>query len=79
MKLSKAMQIRINNLLREHNLSRYSLSIQAGISPSVLTDFYSGKTTYLRIDSILHICEGFDIDLEEFFADDIFKNVDAEK
>ena len=79
MQLSKAIKIRIDNLLEERSLTRHSLSLLAGISPSVLTDLYRGKVSYLRIDSLLHICEGLGIELRDFFDDDVFNDVNAEK
>lgn len=79
MQLSEAIKIRISNLLEQKQLSEYSLSILAGISPSIVNDFTRGKVSYPRIDNILHICEGFGIELTEFFDDPVFKDVKAEK
>ena len=34
----------------------------------------SGKIEFIKLDTLLHICEGFNITLGEFFTDSIFDN-----
>ena len=38
----------------------------------------SKRTELLKLDTLLHICEGFDITITEFFQDDIFKEVEQD-
>ena len=38
----------------------------------------SKKTELLKIDTLLHICEGFGITLGEFFLDSMFDTVEQE-
>ena len=79
MQLREAILYRINHLLKEYDLNEYSLSLRAGIPSSTLNDFFRGKVTLLKVDNILHICEGLDIELKDFFDDLIFKNVEFER
>lgn len=79
MLLREAIIYRIKKLLTEYDISEYALSMQAGIPPSTLNDFFRGKVTLLRIDNLLHICEGFDIELKEFFDDPVFKDVEFDR
>ncbi len=79
MQLRDAIILRIKNLIIENNLTEYSLSMQAGIPPSTLNDFFRGKVILPRIDNILHICEGLSIELKDFFDDPIFKDVEFER
>jgi len=37
-----------------------------------------GDTKNLRMDTMLHICEGFNISLKEFYDDALFENVVSE-
>lgn len=78
MQLSRAVKLRLKRLLKQNNMSEYNLSIQAGISPSIINDFFRGKVTYIRLDNLLHICEGLNITLKEFFDDSVFEEVKAE-
>lgn len=79
MELSQAIRMRINNLIRERNLSVSKLSTLAGISRTTLSKFLSGQRKYLRIDIIEFICEGLDIKLKDFFNDAIFDNIEIKE
>lgn len=77
MVVSEAINLRIKELLEEHNLSVYKLSYRAGISNSIISDFKRGKVKEPTISSIIHICEGFGIELKDFFDSPYFKDVEA--
>ena len=77
MLLSEAINLRIGELLKEHNLTVYKLSYRAGISNSIISDCKRGKVKEPTISSIIHICEGFGIELKEFFDAPYFKEVEA--
>ena len=57
--------------------SYYKLSYRAGISNSIISDFKRGKVKEPTISSIIHICEGFGIELKDFFDSPYFKDVEA--
>ena len=75
--LSEAIILRINELLKEHNLTVYKLSYRAGISNSIISDCKRGKVKEPTISSIIHICEGLGIELKDFFDAPYFKDVEA--
>lgn len=77
MLLSKAIILRIDELLKEHNLTVYKLSYRAGISNSIISDCKRGKVKETTISSIIHICEGFGIELKDFFDSPYFKDIEA--
>ena len=56
----------------------WDLSKAAGISLPTISDFLKNDTKNLRMDTMLHICEGFGITITEFFEDDIFKEVEQD-
>ena len=72
MELSKAIRKRIKYFLDKNNMN--ALCKSSGIPCSTISTFMSGKTDLLKLDTLLHICEGFNITLGEFFTDEIFKN-----
>lgn len=74
MKLSDAIRKRIKFYLKEKNMNVWKLCKMSGIPCSTISTFMSGKTELLKIDTLLHICEGFNITLGEFFTDSIFDN-----
>lgn len=77
MLLSDAIIARINELLKENNLTVYKLSYRAGISNSIISDCKRGKVKEPTISSIIHICEGLGIELKDFFDSPYFKDVEA--
>lgn len=77
MLLSDAIILRINELLKENNLTVYKLSYRAGISNSIISDCKRGKVKEPTISSIIHICEGLGIELKDFFDSPYFKDVEA--
>ena len=74
MELAKAIKKRIEYYLDKNNMNPWALSKASGIPCSTLSYFFTGKTNLLKTDTILHICEGFNITLGEFFSDDMFNN-----
>lgn len=77
MLLPEAIKLRILELLNTKKLSAYKLSYQGGISPSNISDVLRGKVTEPTISTILHICEGANITLKDFFDSDLFNDVEA--
>ena len=78
MQLAEATRKRILHLLKIQNKKPYDLSRKAGISLPTLLDFMRGDTKNLRMDTVLHICEGFNITLAEFYSDKLFDDVISE-
>lgn len=77
MLLPEAVKLRILELLDTKKLSAYKLSYQGGISPSNISDVLRGKVTEPTLSTILHICEGANITLKDFFDSDLFNEVEA--
>ena len=78
MLLSDAIRKRIKNLLKENNMNIWKLYKATGVSASTLSYFMSGKIELINLKTLLHICEGFDIELKDFFDDPIFKDVEQD-
>ena len=77
MELSEAIVLRIKQLLKEKNMKTYDLSIKSGVPRSTISLFLSRETKTIRLENLLYICEGFGIELKDFFDDKVFKNVEA--
>lgn len=74
MKLSDAIRKRIKYYLKIQDMKIWDLCKATGIPCSTISTFMSGKTELIKLDTLLHICEGFNISLGEFFTDSIFDN-----
>ncbi len=75
--LSEAINLRIAELLKKNSLTAYQLSYRAGISNSIISDCKRGKVKEPTISSIIHICEGLNMQLRDFFDSEYFKDVEA--
>ncbi|MBP3596732.1 MAG: helix-turn-helix transcriptional regulator [Clostridia bacterium] len=78
MKLSDAIKQRIINLAKSNNITLHKLSLNAGLAYSTLSSFLNGKSTSPKLVTILHICEGLNIELKDFFDDELFENVEED-
>lgn len=78
MDLQKAIQLRILNLCKEHNITINKLSTLAGISQSTIRDLVTGDSKNAQVLTILRICLGLNMQLDEFFNDKLFKDLDDE-
>lgn len=78
MTLSDAVRKRIKNLLKENNMNIWSLYKSTGVSASTLTYFINQERGLITLKTLLHICEGFHIELKEFFDDPLFEDVEED-
>ena len=78
MQLSEAVQKRIINLWKERNITLNKLATNSGLSYSTVFSIFYGKSNSPKLATILHICEGFNIELTDFFNDPLFKDVEFE-
>ncbi len=78
MLLSDAIRKRINKLLKQNNMNIWKLYKATGVPASTLSYFMNGKRELINLKTLLHICEGLNIELKDFFDDPIFKNVEQD-
>ncbi len=79
MKLSEAIRNRIKFYLKEKNMKMWDLCKTSGVPCSTLSTFMSGKSELIKLDTLLHVCEGFNITLGEFFTHKTFDDAEQEK
>ena len=75
MYLSDAIRERIKYYQTEKDMSLWDLYKATGVPMSTLSALMRGKSILPKLDTLLHICEGFGITITEFFESDIFKEV----
>jgi transcriptional regulator with XRE-family HTH domain len=78
MLLSDAIRKRINYYLKENNMNTWKLCKMSGVPCSTISTFMSGKSELLKLDTLLHICNGFNITLSEFFSDQTFDTAEQD-
>ena len=77
MQLSEAVQKRIINLCKERNITLNKLATNSGLSYSTVFSIFYGKSKSPKLATILHICEGANITLKDFFDSKLFDEVEA--
>lgn len=78
MQLSEAVQIRIDYFLKKKGLSSlWDLYKTSGVPKSTINALLGTEKNKLpRLPTLLHICEGLDINLMEFFNDPMFIEIE---
>ena len=77
MSLSDAIRKRVAYFLKQKNMNLWKLFKASGVPISTLSAFMNERTELVQLDTLLHICEGLNITLKDFFDSEIFKNVEA--
>ena len=78
MQLSNAIRKRINMLLKANNMNIWKLYKATGGPASTLSYFMNGKRELINLKTLLHICEGFNMTIKEFFDDPMFDDVEQD-
>ena len=78
MTLSNAVKQRIVDLATGNQITIHKLALNSGVPYSTLSSFLSGKCMSITLTTILHICEGCNIELKDFFDDNLFKNISSD-
>jgi DNA-binding Xre family transcriptional regulator len=78
MTLSNAVKQRIIDLASRKKITLHKLSLESGIPYSTMSSFLNGKCTSITLTTLLHVCEGADVELKDFFDDPLFKNLELE-
>lgn len=67
MTLSNAVKQRIVDLATGNQITIHKLALNSGVPYSTLSSFLSGKCMSITLTTLLHICEGCNIELKDFF------------
>lgn len=73
MTLNKAFALRISNLLIKNNMSKYRLEKESGLTHSALRYIFNEINNDVKFSTICKVASAFNMTLEEFFDDDLFK------
>ncbi len=73
MHLNEAIAARIRQLCKQKGLTQYALSMKSGVPQSTLSTIMSCAFPSMKMRIIYEICEGFEIELKEFFDSPLFE------
>lgn len=72
MLLNEAVSLRIKELCKEKGLTQYKLSMKSGVPQSTLSTVMKCMFPSVKLRIIYEICEGFEIDIKQFFDSPLF-------
>ncbi len=78
MKVSTAISQKITKICMENNISLNELANRCCLTQSTLQSLVEEKYTSPQVITIVRICDGLNIELKDFFDDDLFLNLDRE-
>lgn len=78
MKLSDAIYTRIQFYMNKNNISTFwQLYRATGIPKSTLNELFSSRTTQVpKLTTLTQICDGLNTNLQDFFNDKMFRDID---
>ena len=81
MELNRAIALRISNLMIKNKIkSQYELCKKAGLTESTLRNILNESYKGTNILTLIKICDGLNVSIQEFLDDDLFKrdNLDVD-
>ncbi len=78
MDLQEATRKRILALCDEKNITINKLATLAGIRQSTVNNLIDGTSKTPTLLTVLRLCLGLDMQLKDFFDDEVFKDLDDE-
>ena len=78
MRISEAISKKLNKICKERNISVNKLANMSLLTQSTVEHLVNGDGKNPKLLTIIRICDGLGMSLQEFFADDWFRNMDRE-
>ena len=78
MKLSEAMSRKLLKICEERNISINKLATICLLTQSTVQNIIECNSVNPKLLTVVRICDGLGMTLEEFFSDELFKNIDRE-
>lgn len=78
MDLQEAVKIRILKLCKERKITINKLATLSGMPQSTVNSLVDGTSQNPKLLTILRICLGLDMEIRDFFDDDVFIGLDDE-
>lgn len=72
MNISKAVALRIKQLLKEKNLTQYRLEQNACLSHDTVKSIMKGKAKGVNLKTVIALADGFSLTVSEFLNSELF-------
>ena len=78
MDISTAVAERILQLCHEQNITVNKLCTISAVTQSTVNDIVNGRAKNIGIVTIKKLCDGFDIGIDSFFDNELFRGLEQE-
>ena len=78
MSVKDAVAARFENICKERGIRINELASLSGVTPSTAYSMLDSRRRDVSIVTIKKLCDGLDVSLGEFFADEIFDRLEQE-
>ena len=78
MQLNQAVSMRLTELLKEQGMTQYQLYIRSGVPKSTISNLINCAYDSVKLRIIHELCQGFSVSISEFFASDLFDEVNLD-
>ena len=80
MNLNRVFAKKLSSILLDRKISKYKLEKETGLSHSALRYIFNEINTDVKFSTIVKVCQALNIELKNFFDDDMFnlEKLDAE-
>ena len=78
MKLNEAVSCRLQELLKERDMTPYQLYMKSGVPKSTIGNIINCQYDSVKLRIIHELCQGLNLNISEFFASEIFEEENLE-
>lgn len=78
MKLNQAVSERLQQLLKQRNMTGYQLSMRSGVPKSTIGNLLNCQYDSMKLRILHELCQGLQIDLTTFFDSTLFEEENLE-
>lgn len=78
MKLNEAVSQRLQELLKERDMTQYQLSMKSGVPKSTIGNVVNCMYDSVKLRIIHELCQGMNLNISEFFNSPIFEEENLE-
>ena len=78
MNIGEATRLRIIQLCNQKGITINKLSTICGITQSTLNNIVSGRNKSATVSTVKKICDGLEINIQEFFNSELFDKLEQE-
>lgn len=78
MKLNEAVSQRLQELLKERDMTQYQLSMKSGVPKSTIGNVVNCMYDSVKLRIIHELCQGMNLNVSEFFNSPMFEEENLE-